>query len=163
MRMLPFFKPKKGFVVAGGGLDTGGGGGGGSYTLPTATSSRLGGVKIGSGVSVADDGTISVSGGGGGGGAPVVSETEIDTGSTYGNKTVYMITITETANARTISKTIATGLDLLKVDAVFKPTDGGISCKSCTWLYLKNTGVFTAYCDEFSGTARMIATLYYTK
>ena len=67
MRMLPFFKPKKGFVVAGGGLDAGGGGGGGgSYTLPTATASRLGGVKIGSGVSVADDGTISVSGGGGG-------------------------------------------------------------------------------------------------
>lgn len=30
------------------------------YTLPTATSSILGGVKIGSGVSIADDGTISV-------------------------------------------------------------------------------------------------------
>ena len=41
-------------------------GGGGGYTLPTATASRLGGVKIGSGVSVEDDGTISVSGGGGG-------------------------------------------------------------------------------------------------
>ena len=33
----------------------------GSYTLPTATSSILGGVKVGSGVSVAVDGTISVS------------------------------------------------------------------------------------------------------
>ena len=30
MRMLPFFKPKKGFMIAGGGLDTGGSGGGGS-------------------------------------------------------------------------------------------------------------------------------------
>lgn len=32
MRMLPFFKPKKGFMIAGGGLETsaGGGGGGGS-------------------------------------------------------------------------------------------------------------------------------------
>lgn len=39
-----------------------GGGGGGSYTLPTATASRLGGVKIGSGVTVANDGTISVEG-----------------------------------------------------------------------------------------------------
>ena len=29
MRMLPFFKPKKGFMIAGGGLDTAGGGGGG--------------------------------------------------------------------------------------------------------------------------------------
>lgn len=43
-----------------------GGGGGGGYTLPTATASRLGGVKIGSGVTVEEDGTISVSGGGGG-------------------------------------------------------------------------------------------------
>lgn len=38
----------------------GGGGGGGSYTLPTATSNRLGGVKIGDGISVQNDGTISV-------------------------------------------------------------------------------------------------------
>ncbi len=41
-----------------------GGGGGGGYTLPTATASRLGGVKIGSGVTVTADGTISVEGGG---------------------------------------------------------------------------------------------------
>jgi len=39
------------------------GGGGGSYVLPTATGSRLGGVKIGSGISVAADGTISAEGG----------------------------------------------------------------------------------------------------
>lgn len=37
--------------------------GGEPYVLPTATSSRLGGVKIGSGVNVSEDGTISVSGG----------------------------------------------------------------------------------------------------
>ena len=36
------------------------GGGGSSYTLPTATASVLGGVKIGAGVSVTEDGTISV-------------------------------------------------------------------------------------------------------
>lgn len=41
----------------------GGGGGGGEYHLPTATASRLGGVKIGSGVTVTADGTISVEGG----------------------------------------------------------------------------------------------------
>lgn len=35
-------------------------GGGGGYVLPSATASRLGGVKIGSGVNVAEDGTISV-------------------------------------------------------------------------------------------------------
>ena len=35
--MLPFFKPKKGFVFAGGGLETasGGGGGGGTANVPT--------------------------------------------------------------------------------------------------------------------------------
>lgn len=37
---------------------------GSSYTLPIASSTTLGGVKIGSGISVGDDGTISASGGG---------------------------------------------------------------------------------------------------
>lgn len=37
--------------------------GGGSYVLPAATAERLGGVKIGSGISVTEDGTISASGG----------------------------------------------------------------------------------------------------
>lgn len=41
-------------------------GGGGGYTLPVATSSVLGGVKQGSGVTIAGDGTLSTSGGGGG-------------------------------------------------------------------------------------------------
>ena len=40
-------------------------GGGGGYTLPPATSDTLGGVKVGDGISVDSDGTISVSGGGG--------------------------------------------------------------------------------------------------
>lgn len=39
------------------------GGGGGSYTLPTATANRLGGVKVGSGLTVENDGTLNVSGG----------------------------------------------------------------------------------------------------
>lgn len=37
-------------------------GGGGGYVLPTATANRLGGVKIGDGINVENDGTISVSG-----------------------------------------------------------------------------------------------------
>lgn len=39
---------------------TEGSGGGGGYSLPAATSTTLGGVKIGNNISVADDGTISV-------------------------------------------------------------------------------------------------------
>jgi hypothetical protein len=42
-----------------------GGGGGGSYTLPTATSSVLGGIKVGSGLTITD-GVLSATGGGGG-------------------------------------------------------------------------------------------------
>lgn len=58
LRSLPFFKAKKGWQFAGGGLssETGGGGGG---SLPIATAETLGGVRIGSGVNVANDGTIS--------------------------------------------------------------------------------------------------------
>lgn len=47
-------------VTPGGGSGNGGGGGGGDYTLPTATAFRLGGVKIGDGVNVRQDGTITV-------------------------------------------------------------------------------------------------------
>ena len=39
-----------------------GGGGGGSYVLPTATANRLGGIKVGSGLTVENDGTLSTSG-----------------------------------------------------------------------------------------------------
>ena len=42
-----------------------GGGGGGSYVLPAATENTLGGVKVGSGITVQPDGTISAEGGSG--------------------------------------------------------------------------------------------------
>ncbi len=42
-------------------------GGGGSYTLPTASGSTLGGIKIGSGLSIDGSGVVTASGGGGGG------------------------------------------------------------------------------------------------
>lgn len=41
-------------------LNNGGGGGGGSYTLPIASGSVLGGVKIGNGLSIENDGTLNV-------------------------------------------------------------------------------------------------------
>ncbi len=40
----------------------GGGSGGGSYTLPPATASTLGGVKVGSGLSVTAEGVLSADG-----------------------------------------------------------------------------------------------------
>ena len=54
----------------------GGGGGGGSYTLPTATANRLGGVKVGSGLTVENDGTLNVSGGTGESNYVIVSDLE---------------------------------------------------------------------------------------
>ena len=39
-------------------------GGGGGYVLPTATANRLGGIKVGSGLTVQNDGTLSAEGGG---------------------------------------------------------------------------------------------------
>ena len=41
-------------------LNSGGGGGGGSYTLPIASDSVLGGVKIGNGLSIESDGKLNV-------------------------------------------------------------------------------------------------------
>jgi len=45
-------------------LNVQGGGGGDSYVLPPATDSTLGGVKVGSGLAVTGDGTLSASSGG---------------------------------------------------------------------------------------------------
>ena len=50
------------------------GGGGGGYVLPTATANRLGGIKVGSGLSVDSGGTLSAEGGAGGGGDYIVTE-----------------------------------------------------------------------------------------
>lgn len=41
-------------------LNSGGGGGGGSYTLPIASDNVLGGVKIGNGLSIENDGKLNV-------------------------------------------------------------------------------------------------------
>lgn len=52
-----------------------------NYSLPVATASDLGGVKIGSGVTVAADGTISVSGGGGGGASALTDLSDVSLNS----------------------------------------------------------------------------------
>ena len=54
--------------IAAGGVGSGGGGG---YVLPIASASTLGGIKVGSGLSINASGVLSVTGGGGGGGSTV--------------------------------------------------------------------------------------------
>ena len=54
-----------GWISAGGVGSDSGGGGDGSYVLPIASSSVLGGIKVGSGLSISESGVLSVTGGGG--------------------------------------------------------------------------------------------------
>ena len=49
-------------------------GGGGGYVLPTATANRLGGIKVGSGLTVDSGGTLSADGGAGGGDYVIVDD-----------------------------------------------------------------------------------------
>ena len=85
MRGLPFFKAKNKPQFAGLNFSDGGGGGG---SLAPATASTLGGVKIGSGVNVTSDGTISVSAGG-----IIFSSTERECGVDYDGAKLYTKTI----------------------------------------------------------------------
>lgn len=62
----------------------GSGGGGSTYELPVASASTLGGVKVGSGLSIESDGTMSASGESGGGVFVVTfTQTGIDDQSGY--------------------------------------------------------------------------------
>ena len=87
MRGLPFFKPKKGAQFAGLGFSDGSGSGGSSYILPIASANTLGGVKIGSGLDITEQGVLSASGGGGGGGISF-TDTETKIG-TYGESDLF--------------------------------------------------------------------------
>lgn len=129
MRIMPFMKRKKGVQFAGIGLDTGGGGGGGSYVLPTATPNRLGGIKVGAGLEVEEDGTLSTSGGGGGG--VNYSTTEQVIGSWVDNSPVYSKTIifdsSATSGGIQINTGIPSNLRYLEVKGCLLSSDGKIS------------------------------------
>ena len=64
----------------------------GISTLPVATNNVLGGVKIGSGVNVSSDGTISVSGGGSGSGMSVTLIGDFSSSPLYNNGQVGVLT-----------------------------------------------------------------------
>ena len=72
-----------------------GGGGGGSYTLPTASASVLGGVKIGSGLTITD-GVLAASGGGSG---SIVSATTVAGFPATGSTASVIYVATDTARA----------------------------------------------------------------
>lgn len=172
MRILPFMKPKKGVTIAGVDYnDDSGGGGGGGYTLPTATATRLGGVKVGSGLSVESDGTLSASGGGGG--TYDYSTTEFSTGQKWiDGKDIYGVVLYTTSLSGTEkSFSVTLGYDTV-VDVV-----GGLritSSKRCMPLYYKDgSDFFNAQVTTNSVTATwggnvsakdyLFIIVYYTK
>lgn len=113
MRVLPFFKPRKGWHIAGTNLETDSGGG--SYVLPVASADTLGGVKVGEGLAIDAAGVLSASGGGGGGIDIETNEHEVGVlndatiyqriftvPSLYGNLTTSLIEIGELPNSQLI-------------------------------------------------------------
>ena len=76
-------------------------GGGGSYKLPIASASVLGGVKIGSGINIDQDGVISAQGGGSGG--YNVVDTLPETGSATEGALYYLKAYVESVDYRGIS------------------------------------------------------------
>lgn len=71
-----------------GGSSSGGGGGGGSYTLPVASATTLGGVKVGSGLAIDGSGVLSATGGGSGGGTVTSVAMTVPTGMTIGGSPI---------------------------------------------------------------------------
>lgn len=71
----------------------GSGGGGGEYHLPVATATRLGGIKVGSGLTITNDGILSSEGSGGAGDA-LVPVSELPASAETGEVVAYQYTVT---------------------------------------------------------------------
>lgn len=69
----------------------GSGGGGGEYHLPVATATRLGGIKVGSGLTITNDGILSSAGGSGDALVPV---SELPASAETGEVVAYQYTVT---------------------------------------------------------------------
>ena len=147
MRIMPFMKRKKGVQFAGVGLDTGGGGN--PYVLPTATANRLGGVKVGSGLTVEEDGTLSASGGGGGSEIDYTT-TEKKAGYKFKGSDVYCKLYTVNQSVATSgSVTVASdlGMNDAVIDALYTSDMGVIPYRisatygSVVFVNLGNTGI----------------------
>lgn len=170
MRIMPFMKRKKGIQFAGVGLDTGGGGGG-SYVLPPATANTLGGVKIGDGLEVEEDGTLSTSGGGGGGFDFSASEVLV---GTYFNQNLYKksyqiasdITCASNSWTNIITDSALSNAEIitaepLKVKSAYSGTSQIAS--NCMVRLSGSTVSVLAVGIEIPLLANSVVTIYYTK
>jgi len=111
-------------------------GGGGSYTLPVASANELGGVKIGQGISIDQDGVISAQGGGG----YNVVDSLPETGSATEGALYYVKPYVESAEYRGISITTTASEDY-----VAHIYDGGGNEKS---VYISGTDFHWGYQND---------------
>ena len=112
----------------------GGGGGGGSYTLPVASANTLGGVKVGTGLSIDNNGVLSAAGSGGGtvtkvalemptpfevNGSPVTGDGTLSVSlkNTYKIPTTQEWELVDNVKHSHLNKTILDGIDRDKVAA----------------------------------------------
>lgn len=118
-----------------------------AYTLPVATSSVLGGVKQGSGVTIAGDGTISASGGGGGGVSKVY-----DTTSRYAvnSTTGQAVWITTTAPVVTGLGWARSGTNLTITDTAHGHVVGDMTIVHNTNVDYQNSVITAVTTDTFT-------------
>ena len=132
LRSLPFFKSKKGWQFAGGGLESEGGG-----SLPIASADVLGGVKIGFGLTITAEGVLSS--------GATFSTTEFDTGlKTHDNKTIYGRQISK--NSQIYSgqiNNVVRGLNVINVFGYYE-VEGSYT----NTYYRKQIAGFSYYHDE---------------
>ena len=91
------------------------GGGGGSYILPPATEQTLGGVKVGSGLTVQADGTLSAEGGEGGDNTILKSVNELPESADTGDVVALSSETGETITFNTADVVFGEGEDILKL------------------------------------------------
>lgn len=80
-----------------------------SYTLPTASSSTLGGIKIGSGLSIDGSGVVTASGGGGGSFSAINVASRIITSDTTVSATESALSVGPIEIANGVTLTVASG------------------------------------------------------
>lgn len=158
MRVLPFFKPRKGWHIAGTNLETDSGGG--SYVLPIASADTLGGVKVGDGLSISDSGVLSASGGGGS--SLDYTTEEQDTGKKWiDGKEIYVISARWSSGEGYNAFNLGTGKNVLPMTTAGEETNDTEISKSGTWSYQTNGNFYVSVSG--SGGTHKVATIYYTK
>lgn len=110
-------------------IDNGGGGGGG-YVLPPATASTLGGIKVGSNLSVTSDGTLSATGGGSSYELPIASDSTLGGVKVGSNLSIDSETGVLSADSYSLPTASASTLGGVKVGNGLSIADGVLSVSS---------------------------------